>query len=195
MQSIIKLWNSLPQDVAEARSYKWLEKRIKKNSRRIDPWVAIKTHWSGGSLCFGKSINHRLPGARRVLGKDHAIPPLWISSFHSSSWQYQGIGRCFTQLLGVTPGPLVLFGAYLHLTPLEFKEKKNKAEEGEETIPALHILLVGSLVVVLFSLEWTLCCKWQEAMNHKNKIILTLVLSKENKDGSAISSIIYVSTK
>lgn len=32
-------------------------------------------------------------------------------------------------------------------------------------------------------------------MNHKNKIILTLVLSKENKDGSAISSIIYVSTK
>lgn len=76
MQSIIKLWNSLPQDVAEARSYKWLEKRIKKNSRRIDPWVAIKTHWSGGSLCFGKSINHRLPGARRVLGKDHAIPPL-----------------------------------------------------------------------------------------------------------------------
>jgi len=38
----------------------------------------------------------------------------------------------------VTPGPLVLFGAYLHLTPLEFKEKKNKAEEGEETNSALH---------------------------------------------------------
>lgn len=70
-----------------------------------------------------------------------------------------------------------------------------KREEGEEAAPALHTLLVGSLVVVLFSLEWTLCWKWQEAMNHKNKIILTLVLSKENKDGSAISSIIYVSTK
>jgi len=66
---------------------------------------------------------------------------------------------------------------------------------GGKTTPALHTQLVGRLVAVLFSLEWTLCCQWQEAMNHKNKIILTLVLSKENKDGSAISSIIYVSTK
>lgn len=32
-------------------------------------------------------------------------------------------------------------------------------------------------------------------MNHKNKTILALVLSKENKDDSAISSIIYVRTK
>lgn len=70
-----------------------------------------------------------------------------------------------------------------------------KTEEGEERAPALHTLLVGILVVVLLYLERTLCCKWQEAMNHKNKIILALVLSQENKDGSAISSIIYVSSK
>lgn len=29
-QRVIKLWNSLPQDVVEAKSYKWLEKGIKK---------------------------------------------------------------------------------------------------------------------------------------------------------------------
>lgn len=36
---------------------------------------------------------------------------------------------------------------------------------------------------------------WQKALNHEDKIILTRVLSKENKDGSTISSIIYVSAK
>lgn len=105
------------------------------------------------------------------------------------------IVRCDTSQ--VLP-PLVLFGAWSPLTSPRFQRKKEgekKKQKGEETTPALHILLLGSLVVVLFSLEWTLCCKWQEAMNHKNKIILTLVLSKENKDGSAISSIIYVGTK
>lgn len=40
-----------------------------------------------------------------------------------------------------------------------------------------------------------LCCQWQKAMNHEDKIMLTKVLSKENKDGSTISSIIYVSAK
>lgn len=37
--------------------------------------------------------------------------------------------------------------------------------------------------------------QWQKAMNHEDKIMLTRVLSKENKDGSTISSIIYVSAK
>lgn len=95
---------------------------------------------------------------------------------------------------GQVPALLSLLTLIKKKSQKETKTQPN-TEEGEEAAPALHTLLVGSLVVVLFSLEWTLCWKWQEAMNHKNKIILTLVLSKENKDGSAISSIIYVSTK
>lgn len=42
--------------------------------------MAVKTRWSGGSLCFGKSINHGLPEARRVRqGRDRAVPPPWVS--------------------------------------------------------------------------------------------------------------------
>lgn len=172
--------------------------RDQKNLRRIGPWVAIKTHWSGGSLCFGKSINHGLPEARRVqLGKDHAVPPPWVSSFRISSWLHQQTGYWLTRLLAVMLLRSQLRSSCLgHVSTYSpwIKKKKKKPKRGKKQIQP-STLLVGSLVVVLFSLEWTLCCKWQEAMNHKNKIILTLVLSKENKDGSAISSIIYVSTK
>lgn len=116
--------------------------RDQKNLRRIGPWVAIKTHWSGGSLCFGKSINHGLPEARRVqLGKDHAIPPPWVSSFRISSWLHQQTGYWLTRLLAV-----MLLRSQLHSFCLGhvstyspwIKKKINKAKEGEETTPALH---------------------------------------------------------
>jgi len=46
--------------------------------------VAVKMHWSGGSLCFGTSVNHGLP-EDDTAGEDCAELPPQVSSFCISS--------------------------------------------------------------------------------------------------------------